>query len=255
MKFILQVIIYLILTYLSLSQEAEGQTISKKIEYTCRYNNMFDRGVGFKNYHASLIIHGDKSLYTMKADAENKQDSHVVMVDLEPDSLFTVFKDLESNSLIFEINDMNQKEVYYADTLYPMHWEFISEKKFISNIECEKARTVFKGRSYTVWYAPGIPIMNGPWKLGGLPGLIMEAYDDEENWHIQFVSQQNITPIEFDPYDKLLHGNVPGYIEYGNEVKKIFKRVSQYLASQQTGNCLSCQTKSTLKLHTWEWVD
>ncbi len=255
MKFIIQVIIYLILTYLSLSQEAEGQTISKKIEYTCRYNSMFDRGIGYKNYHASLIIQGDKSLYTMKADANNRQDSHLVMVDLEPDSLFTVFKDMESNSLIFEINDMNQRAVYYADTLYPMHWEFLQEKKYISNFECENAKTVFKGRTYIVWYAPSIPVMNGPWKLGGLPGLILEAYDDEDNWHIEFQSEKNIPSIEFHSFDKLLHGNVPGYNNYANEVKKTFNRVSQYLASQQTGNCLSCQTKSTLKLHTWERID
>lgn len=36
----------------------------------------------------------------------------------------------------------------------------------------------FRGRTWTAWYAEQIPIDAGPWKLHGLPGLILKSTDN-----------------------------------------------------------------------------
>lgn len=41
-----------------------------------------------------------------------------------------------------------------------------------------------------VWYAPGIPLGIGPWKLNGLPGLIVRADDADGTHHMELVAAQ-----------------------------------------------------------------
>lgn len=42
---------------------------------------------------------------------------------------------------------------------------------------CQRATCQWRGRDYIAWFAPDIPIRRGPWKFGGLPGLIMKIHD------------------------------------------------------------------------------
>ncbi len=58
-------------------------------------------------------------------------------------------------------------------------WEVVADSaKTILGYSCQQARTTLYGRQWTAWYAEDIPMSYGPWKLGGLPGLILEAYDE-----------------------------------------------------------------------------
>jgi len=50
-------------------------------------------------------------------------------------------------------------------------------KKTINNIQVNKAIGTYRGNTWNVWYAPPIPYSFGPWKLNGLPGIILEAKD------------------------------------------------------------------------------
>lgn len=66
-----------------------------------------------------------------------------------------------------------------------IRWNLQDEMKTLGRFECQKATTAFRGRNYTVWYTYEIPVPLGPWKLHGLPGLILEAYDEEAG--VQFL--------------------------------------------------------------------
>lgn len=58
-----------------------------------------------------------------------------------------------------------------------IRWEVGDSTKNVLGYECMEATTDYHGRSWTVWFAPEIPTIDGPWKLCGLPGLILEAGD------------------------------------------------------------------------------
>ncbi|NCI45951.1 GLPGLI family protein [Sediminibacterium soli] len=59
-------------------------------------------------------------------------------------------------------------------------WAIAPDTRQIMGMPCQKANGRFKGRDYEAWFAAQLPYSNGPWKLGGLPGLILEAYDTKK---------------------------------------------------------------------------
>lgn len=69
---------------------------------------------------------------------------------------------------------------YVIEESYPEpDWKIVDEEKQIGGYLAQKATTHFGGRDYTVWFTPEIPLPFGPWKLHGLPGLILEARDSK----------------------------------------------------------------------------
>ena len=87
----------------------------------------------------------------------------------------------------------------YQDTLNAQYWQVIDSTKTILGYECQKAESDFRGRRWTAWFSPDIPVNNGPWKLGGLPGLILEAYDVGKHYYFSIVGIESVTqePIIF----------------------------------------------------------
>lgn len=68
----------------------------------------------------------------------------------------------------------------YEEPIPDMDWTLVNEKDEICGHECQKATCSFRGREWTAWYCPDIEIDGGPWKFGGLPGLILKVEDSEK---------------------------------------------------------------------------
>jgi GLPGLI family protein len=64
-----------------------------------------------------------------------------------------------------------------SDALPVIDWQITGDTASFGGLHCQKAKGHFKGRDYTAWFCPDLPLHIGPWKLNGLPGVIVEAYD------------------------------------------------------------------------------
>jgi GLPGLI family protein len=71
-------------------------------------------------------------------------------------------------------------------------WKITKDTASFSGVKCQKATAHFKGRNWIAWYAPELPFQSGPWKLNGLPGLIVEAYDDKKEVQFQFAGIDDV---------------------------------------------------------------
>lgn len=89
----------------------------------------------------------------------------------------------------------------YEETIPDFGWELTDSVKTILGYECKGARCTFRGREWTVYYAEDIPVMEGSWKLCGLPGLIMEAQADGDEYSFVCIGIRNNSPRPITLYD------------------------------------------------------
>ena len=126
-----------------------------------------------------------KVLNNKSLDPEANQNKTVVESSLEKMAVLKDFnkiykRKLGSNNI--QINDFCQtsagyKKYYFEDSSEKVAWKLSEETKIVAGFLCQKATGWFRGRTWEVWFTSKIPISAGPWKLYGLPGLILEARD------------------------------------------------------------------------------
>lgn len=65
-------------------------------------------------------------------------------------------------------------------------WKISSDTATFGGLHCQKATGHFRGRDYIVWFCPDLPVHTGPWKLNGLPGVIVDAHDTRNEVQFRF---------------------------------------------------------------------
>jgi|SRR5690625_114946 len=95
-----------------------------------------------------------------------------------------------------EVLHVKNKTTHIHDLPPRLDWNITDENKEIGEYIAIKAEVTFRGRDYEAWFTPEIPISAGPWKLHGLPGLILEAKDNANTFY--WLAERVKYPIESD---------------------------------------------------------
>ena len=93
-------------------------------------------------------------------------------------SYYELFKNYPQSNK-FTLTDRITQLYRYEEAMQTPKWQMVNKDTLIAGYPCQKAITQFRGRTWTAWFTPDIPISDGPWKLYGLPGLILQATDDK----------------------------------------------------------------------------
>lgn len=112
-----------------------------------------------------------------------------------------VFKNYPSPGRMTNTEIVCEDWFRYEEEIPDFGWELTDSVKTILGYECKGARCTFRGREWTVYYAEDIPVMEGPWKLCGLPGLIMEAQADGDEYSFVCIGIRNNSPRPITLYD------------------------------------------------------
>ena len=75
----------------------------------------------------------------------------------------------------------------YTEPVPKQQWTLKDEQQNIHGYRCQKATCHWRGRDYEAWFTSEIPIQRGPWKFGGLPGLIVKIYDAKKEYNFELV--------------------------------------------------------------------
>lgn len=105
-----------------------------------------------------------------------------------------LYKNYPEGKMTTFTNNFFKVTYFYEEDYVPQEWIVGDSTKQILGYTCKKAACDFRGRHWTAWFAEDIPIKEGPWKLNGLPGLILEAYDAKMDYHYTATSM-NKNPV------------------------------------------------------------
>ena len=235
MKTKLIIFIFILTAFINASaKKKEYPRAEIKVSYT--YNETFVRGSdGIIKREIPFVLLANKEqskFYSPKTEFKDSLQStpqgRVVEKELFNDAIKRYLETKDRSAMssvvyqtflyVFRSNPDNEITVYdkagslehgyYTEPLGEIQWEIGDSTKTVLGYECNMATADYHGRHWTVWFTPEIPVQEGPWKLTGLPGLILEA--SESTGQHSFVatgletSNQEIYPIyPYRQYDKM----------------------------------------------------
>ena len=86
----------------------------------------------------------------------------------------------------------------YSEPIPALQWKIEGKDSVIAGYHCQAATTSLRGRQWRAWFTLDIPVSDGPWKLCGLPGLILRATDEQGYFDFDCTG---ITSIEIPPIE------------------------------------------------------
>lgn len=92
---------------------------------------------------------------------------------------------------------------HYTELMEEQNWTVGDSTINILGYECVKAEMDYHGRHWTAWFSPEIPLQDGPWKLCGLPGLILAAEADNGKYKFEATGLETID----QPFPKKIYGH------------------------------------------------
>ena len=173
----------------------------------CIYNyRVIDHSLGdMREYHAILEL-GD-SIFKYESYGSYRLDSALVGKQqmtlgeyfdfynkYSPDFKEFLLENVNANKLSYYGKISIDKFMYHEEVPH-IDWALSDSTKEICGYLCHQATATFRGRNWIAWYCD-IPKSVGPWKLNGLPGLILAAETEDKEHTFSAISvRKSSSPI------------------------------------------------------------
>ena len=150
-------------------------------------NQALEIGENFNRYYSPFAENMDSVKFKAKSEGV---EGYIPAVNLNDDEYGTY------EDIFFNYPDKGEITVYnrflstvyeYSEPVPSLHWDISSRTDTVLGYECFMAEAEFRGRVWRTWFTYEIPMPYGPWKLGGLPGLILKAEDADSLFVFEMV--------------------------------------------------------------------
>lgn len=186
--------IFLTLTLIFITFIASAQDNIAKLEVKYTMTHAID-SLNKKNVQyidMTLLCNETKSVYFDRNDqvfndfliaqSKNKVGNKITLGALPPypKARGKVFK---NENMITAILPIGQDLYSFEEP--KLNWVLLPDKKMITGMECFSAKVITDtGHTFTAWYTEKYPFSEGPFRFKGLPGLILEIYNQNHTIHI-----------------------------------------------------------------------
>lgn len=231
-----------------------------RVDYYFRTNNTIDT-TGIRTF---LIFDSNNSVYihnsinsNIKNEIGESDDVDIKLVRRIRDTIgFRVYNNFNEDSI--SVLDKIDTKRYSFKEDKTIEWELYDDFKEIGGLNCQLARTKFRGRNFDVWFTGSIPISSGPWKFSGLPGLILEVEDSLK--HVSFklksISYEEDVNVFFEDYTiKASNTTLKKFVKKkDNLAQNYLKETLAKLPRNARGEVVSSTSRMGIEL-SYEWEE
>lgn len=169
--------------YILLTDGRQSKFFSPKTEYI---DSIESTPEGFENFN------------TFKRICYEKKQSELIP---RVDGSFYITK-FSHDCLMHTYDIASATKFRWKEPIPSIEWDITDSTKNIVGYECIMASCDYHGRKWTAWFAPEVPVPDGPWKLSGLPGIILEAECEGSQYHFIADGIEEIKDYYPDVYGK-----------------------------------------------------
>ncbi|WP_166336576.1 GLPGLI family protein [Sphingobacterium chungjuense] len=189
---------FLLLLQLSFIKAQDTYTFDTRFLYKLNYNpDSSDRSIFREEYfmllaNESLSLFQSSNKFYLDSILQSDYSKGNTLGDMASASKYstkfkyTILKE-NRNITYYEFDrDFSPDLVYYKE-YDNMDWQLVDTTLIINDLTCQLATVNYGGRVWNAWFCNEIPIQDGPYKFGNLPGLIVKLYDSEKSWNFDLV--------------------------------------------------------------------
>lgn len=140
---------------------------------------------------AEKVIQRDSLMSELRKT--NQRPDFSKMQDLRSSINYTIRKNLANGEVTFENRIGRDNYSYTESNLFT--WKIEPETMKIDKYTAQKATADFGGRKWTAWFTSEIPVSDGPYKFGGLPGLILKVEDEKGDYKFEMAESKKIAAV------------------------------------------------------------
>lgn len=181
----------ILLLFIFIANFSNAQKISFNTAYFYEYTYHNDStDVNKFNTETTVLLSNQKesffcSYVKMKNDSillSNVKKGNMVDFSTLPKSRVNqkVYSDKSQNTILIYDKVVNATFAYPEN---PVKWSLGNSRKKIGDFECQNAYCIINNRKFEAWFTISIPVNDGPYRFKGLPGLVVEVYDEKKLFH------------------------------------------------------------------------
>lgn len=164
-----------------------------------------------------------------------------------------VEKDRINNELTVYDTVAGEDFYRYNEELGGIDWELTDSIADILGYSCNMAECDYHGRHWKVWFTTEMPVSEGPWKLHGLPGLILKAVEEDEQYEFTATGlekfEKDIEPVyQNNRYEKI--DRIELY-----KTKRLIDENFGGFVSARTGTAHPTNMKSTKMKKDYDYIE
>lgn len=97
-------------------------------------------------------------------------------------------------------------------------WTLLDDTVTISGYHCQQATATVRGVEWRVCYTEELPSSAGPWRLRGLPGLIVRAESEAHTFCIAELRQERVPITASEQYPEVQRMKYPKLLKFRNGI-------------------------------------